>query len=112
MDEVFSTLANGESFTKIWLAHINRYLRLLFGIASTPATWQKAMATVLQGCKGVVYYLDDMAQQEKSIPGIYAQTAKIWVRLSANFWNSWVMWSLLLGYAQLIKGWTTFFTKL
>ena len=37
-----------------------RYLKLPFGIASAPAIWQKAMATVLQRCKGVVYYLDDI----------------------------------------------------
>ena len=81
-DEVFSTLSNGESFTKLDLARaykqmrvakgsqgyltINtplglfKYLRLPFGIASAPAIWQRAMATVLQGCPGVVYYLDDI----------------------------------------------------
>ena len=81
-DEIFSVLANGESFSKIDLARaykqmrvakgsqpyltINtplgfyRYLRLPFGIASAPAIWKKAMTTVLQGCKGVVYYLDDI----------------------------------------------------
>ena len=76
LDEVFSTLANGKSFTKLDLAcaykqmkvatesqyyltintHLGlyRYLRLPFGIASAPAIWQKAMATVLQGCKVVL----------------------------------------------------------
>ena len=75
-------ITNVESFTKLDLAraykqmkvaadsqkyltintHIGlcRYLRLPFGIASAPAIWQKAMATVLQGCKRVVYYLDDI----------------------------------------------------
>ena len=82
VDEIFSVLANGESFSKIDLARAYKqmrvakgsqtyltintplglytYLRLPFGIASAPTIWQKAMTTVLQGCKGVVYYLDDI----------------------------------------------------
>ena len=82
MQMKFLTLANGESFTKLDLAcaykqmkvatekqkyltintHLGlyKYCRLPFGIASAPAIWQKAMASVLQGCKGVVYYLDDI----------------------------------------------------
>ena len=42
-----------------------RYLRLPFGIATAPAIWQRAMTTVLQGCKGpgVVYYLNDKQVQ-------------------------------------------------
>ena len=81
-NEVFSTLANGESFTKLDLSRaykqmkvatnsqcyltinthlgLYRYLRLPFGIASAPAIWQRAMTTVFKGCKGVVYYLDDI----------------------------------------------------
>ena len=81
-DEVFSALAHGESFSTIDLARackqmevtaesqpyltINthmglfRYQRLPFGIATAPAIWQKAMSIVLQGCKGVIYYIDDI----------------------------------------------------
>ena len=81
-DEVFSTLARGESFSTLDLARaykqmevapdsqsyltINthmglfRYRRLPFGIATAPAIWQKAMSVVLQGCRGVIYYMDDI----------------------------------------------------
>ena len=81
-DEVFSTLAGGESFTKLDLAcafkqmevakesrhflTINTHLglfqfqRLPFGVATAPAMWQRAMSIVLQGCKRVVYYMDDI----------------------------------------------------
>ena len=82
LDEVFAALAQGESFSTIDLSRaykqmevteesrplltINthmglfRYRRLPFGIATAPAMWQKAMSIVLQGCKGVVYYIDDI----------------------------------------------------
>ena len=38
--------------------YIHCYRRLPFGIATAPAIWQKAMSVVLQGCKGVVYFID------------------------------------------------------
>ena len=44
-----------------------KYLRLPFHIASAPAIWQRVMSTVLQGCKGVVYYLDDILITGKSM---------------------------------------------
>ena len=37
-----------------------RYWQLPFGIATAPAIWQKAMSVVLQGCRGVIYYMDDI----------------------------------------------------
>ena len=81
-DEVFSTLAHGQSFSKLDLAraykqieveessrpyltinmHLGlfRYRRLPFGIASAPAIWQKAMSVVLKGCQGTICYIDDI----------------------------------------------------
>ena len=81
-EEMFSALANGESFTKLDLSRaykqmkvkeecqhlltINTHLglycysRLPFGISTAPALWQKAMTQVLQGIPGVVYFLDDI----------------------------------------------------
>ena len=81
-EEIFSTLANGESCTKLDLARaykqmkvkqecqslltINthrglfQYTRLPFGIATAPSLWQRAMSQVLTGLTGVVYYIDDI----------------------------------------------------
>ena len=81
-EEMFSTLANGESYTKLDLARaykqmevkkecqslltINthrglfKYTRLPFGITTAPSLWQRAMAQVLSGLSGVVYYIDDI----------------------------------------------------
>ena len=81
-EEVFSTLSQGESFTKLDLArafkqmevseesqplltiptHLGlfQYCRLPFGVATAPAMWQRAMSIVLQGCERVVYFIDDI----------------------------------------------------
>ena len=37
-----------------------QYARLPFGISTAPALWQKAMAQVLQGIPGAVYFIDDI----------------------------------------------------
>jgi len=79
---MFSIQANGKSFSKLDLSRaykqikvtenskplltINthmglfQYARLPFGISTAPALWQKAMAQVLQGIPGVVYFIDDI----------------------------------------------------
>ena len=81
-EEMFSTLANGESYTKLDLAraykqmavkkecqhlltinmHLGlfRYTRLPFGISTAPALWQQAMTQVLQGLPGVVCFIDNI----------------------------------------------------
>ena len=37
-----------------------RYTRLPFGISTAPSLWQRAMAQVLHGIPGVVYFIDDI----------------------------------------------------
>ena len=81
-EEIFSTLANGESYTKLDLARaykqmkvkqecqslltismhrgLFQYTRLPFGITTAPSLWQRAMSQVLAGLPGVVYYIDDI----------------------------------------------------
>ena len=81
-EDLFATLAGGKCFTKIDLTHayqqmaldnqsrelvtinthkgLYRYTRLPFGVASTPAIFQKTMDTVLQGLPKVICYLDDI----------------------------------------------------
>ena len=112
-DEIYSTLANGESFSKLVLARaykqiqvaegsqryltINtqlglfKYLWLPFGIVSAPAIWQKTMATVLQGCTGMVYYLDDLLvtgntreEHWSYLRNVMSRLQKLGLRLNAN----------------------------
>ena len=81
-EELFRTLANGESYSKLDLfldykqmkvekssqpfltinTHLGlcRYARLPFGTSTASTLWQKAMAPVLQGIPGVVYFSDDI----------------------------------------------------
>ncbi|XP_033733598.1 uncharacterized protein K02A2.6-like [Pecten maximus] len=82
IDDIFATLAGGQHFTKIDLKNaylqmvvreedqpyltINthrglfRYNRLVFGISSAPAIWQRSIDQVLQGVPRVQCILDDM----------------------------------------------------
>ena len=78
-EELFSALANGESYLKLDLARaykqmkvmessqplltINthmglfKYAKLPFGISTAPSLWQRAMAQVLQGIPNVVFFI-------------------------------------------------------
>ena len=81
-EDLFASLAGGQKFTKIDLAHayqqmnlkencrqlvvinthrgLYQYTRLPFGVASSPAIFQKVMDTILQGIQNVFCYLDDI----------------------------------------------------
>lgn len=81
-EDLFASLAGGKRFSKVDLASaylqmevaedskkyltINtlkglfRYNRLVFGIASAPAIFQRAIETFLQGIPGVLVYQDDI----------------------------------------------------
>ena len=82
IEDIFASLSGGERFTKIDLTQaylqlevdeeskkyltINthkglcRYNKLLFGIASAPAIWQRTIDQILQRLEGVYCTLDDM----------------------------------------------------
>ena len=79
-DNLFATLAGGKHFTIMDLSHaynqltmdesscqyltintyrgLYRYTHMPFGVTSAPAIFQKMMDIVLQGMKGVIYYID------------------------------------------------------
>lgn len=111
VEEMFSTLAGGESFSKIDLAraykqmevlesdrplltintHLGlfRYCRLPFGVATAPAMWQKAMSVVLQGCRNVVYYIDDILvtgktrqQHEQNLRAVFQRLQQYGLRVN------------------------------
>lgn len=82
IEDILASLAGGQSFTKLDLAHaynqvpldeeskkvvvinthkgLYRYNRLPFGIASAPATFQRLMENILQDIPHVCVYLDDI----------------------------------------------------
>lgn len=82
IDDIFAALSQGKQFSKIDLAQaylqmemeesskkyltintskgLYQYNHLVFGIASAPAIWQKAMERVLQGIPNTQCYLDNI----------------------------------------------------
>ena len=82
IDDIFASLAGGQKFSKLDLAHayqqisleessrnyvvinthkgLYRYNRLPFGVASAPAIFQRAMDSLLQDIEHVTVYLDDI----------------------------------------------------
>lgn len=82
IEDIFAALSGGKHFSKIDLKHaylqmevdevsqplltintekgLYRFKRLVYGVASAPALWQRAMDTILQGLPGVKCIIDDM----------------------------------------------------
>ena len=82
IDDLFTSLAGGQHFSKLDLSHaylqlplaeesqpivtvnthkgLYRYQRLPFGVSSAPAVFQRTMETLLQGIPNVCVYLDDI----------------------------------------------------
>nr|XP_029711531.1 uncharacterized protein K02A2.6-like [Aedes albopictus] len=82
VDELFASLAGGKKFSKIDLVQaylqlevapedreiptlsthrgLYRPNRLMYGVASAPAIWQRQMEVILQGIEGVSVFLDDI----------------------------------------------------
>ena len=88
IEDLFSTLAGGQAFTKLDLAHayqqvpleessrqyvtvnttqgLFRYNRLPFGMAAAPAIFQRTMENLLRGVPQVTMYIDDILITGKS----------------------------------------------
>ncbi|XP_030621125.1 uncharacterized protein K02A2.6-like [Chanos chanos] len=104
IEDIFASLAGGEKFSKIDLAQaylqmeieessrkfltINthrglfQYNRLVFGVASAPAIWQRAMDQVLQDIPGTQCYLDDIIVTGKNDEEHLQNLSKVLTRLS------------------------------
>lgn len=104
IEDIFSSLAGGEKFSKIDLSQaylqmeveessrkfltinthkgLYQYNRLVFGVASAPAIWQRAMDQVLQDIPGTQCYLDDILVTGKDDENHFQNLSKVLTRLN------------------------------
>ena len=61
-----------------------RYNRLVFGITSAPAIWQRSMDQILEGVEGTSYILDDMIITGKDDKEHLENLEEVLKRLQAN----------------------------
>lgn len=54
-----------------------RFKRVCFGLASAPAAFQKIMSKILEGCRGVQFYLDDIIVYGSSLEEHNANLRKV-----------------------------------
>ena len=110
VEDLFASLAGGQTFTKLDLSQayqqirleeqsrqyvvINthkglfRYTRLPYGVSSAPAIFQRTMELLLQGIPGVVVYLDDIlitgktkSEHVKALDEVLSRLEKAGLRL-------------------------------
>ncbi|XP_034549867.1 uncharacterized protein K02A2.6-like [Notolabrus celidotus] len=104
VDDLFATLSGGKLFTKLDMSHayqqllldedskeyvtINthkglfKYNRLVFGVASSPAIFQRTMDSLLQGIPHVAVYLDDILITGATEQGHLANLEQVLKKLS------------------------------
>lgn len=102
-EDIFTTLAGGQTFTKLdlmsayqqvllesescWCVKVNthkdiyQYKRLPFGLALAPAIFQEIMEKLLQGIQGVVVYIDDIVVMGKTDDEHLEHLGKVLIRL-------------------------------
>ena len=106
IDHIFAKLAGGQKFTKIDLRQayhqmeveeesqeyltinthqeLYRYNRLVFGITSAPAIWQRSVDQILEGVEGTSCILDDMIITGKDDKEHLENLEEVLKRLQAN----------------------------
>lgn len=105
-EDLFATLSGGKQFTHLDLAQaflqlpledksqklvvinthkgLYKYKRLPFGVASSPAIFQKVMDQILQGIPGVIWYIDDILITGKTKEEHLQRLEEVLSRLQAN----------------------------
>ena len=105
IEELFTTLSGGQSFTTLDLSHaylqleleeesqelvtinthkgLYKYTRLPFGVASAPAIFQRTMEATLQGLPMVCVYLDDILVSGKTEQEHLANLHEVLTRLES-----------------------------
>ena len=110
VEDLFSTLSGGQSFTKLDLSHayqqvelesqsqkyltinthkgLYKYKRLPFGVNSAPSIFQRLMENVLQGLPRVCVYIDDIlitgqteAEHTRNIEAVLQRLHSVGMRL-------------------------------
>ena len=108
IDDIFAKLTGGQKFTKIDLRQayhqmeveeesqeyltinthqgLYRYNRLVFGITSAPAIWQRSVDQILEGFEGTSCILDDMIITGKDDKEHLENLEEVLKRLQAYKW--------------------------